>query len=115
MEVIEILAKGYSLAAVARNKKGRTPLHIAVEESLSIPKLKALIKTHDAALQIIDDRGRLPIHSAVDAENELKPVKLLVKCYPGSLNERDGNEETPLDIARRKGMNDRIISVLSGA
>jgi len=108
------LAKGYSLAAVARNKKGLTPLHIAVQENLSLPKLKALIKTHDAALQIIDDKGRLPIHSAVDAENDFKPIKLLVKCYPGSLTERDGNEETPLDIARRKGMSDKIMAVLRG-
>ena len=99
---------------MARNKKGLTPLHIALEENLSIPKLKALIKTHDAALQIIDNRGRLPIHVAVEAENELKPIKLLVKCYPGSLVEKSGDDETPLDIAKRKGMSQKVLALLRG-
>ena len=76
----------------AKNRKGDTPLHIAVRNG-KINNVRILLEHHAQADEINNDR-KTPLHIA--AEVGSVEIAQLLKQYGANFNAKDKNDQTPL-------------------
>ena len=81
------------------NKKGLTPLHMAVLK-MDKPLITKLINEH-ADINLADEDGKTPLHHAVENSNS-KIVELLIE-KEANITLTDNNGKTPLHLAAQKG------------
>jgi len=79
------------------------PIHIAATYGKS--KVIELLLKHDpdAATKKIENNRGLPLHIACCAGN-IGATKVLYDAYPQALNARDGNRETPIELAEKSSL-----------
>jgi ankyrin repeat protein len=108
------MIREYPLACVARSFDGSTPLHIAVGHKAHLSLLKALIKGHDAALEVVDNRGNIPLHVAVSIQADYKTVRLLVKHFEAGINSKNNLNQTPLETAGKMNVkfDEKVLELL---
>jgi ankyrin repeat protein len=97
----------------AKDKLGRTALHIAVsigEKAVSITKK---LIAEGASLVIIDHNGNTPLHTACAASsNNASNIQLLLKRQSNIINAINGSGETPLQLAIANNREKEVIQAL---
>lgn len=96
----EVLKKFLLPNINAKTSVGNTPLSIAIDSN-SEETAKFLIE-NNADISLDDEEQNLPIHLAVNSGN-LKLVQLIAPKRLDLLNQKNGANETALEIAQRKG------------
>jgi hypothetical protein len=93
----------------AQDEVGSTPLHIAVESSLSNVDITRILLENGANVDARDEYGTTPLHVAIQL-NATNVVELLLEmgADPTTISETG---DTPESLARRKG-NPAIIDLL---
>jgi ankyrin repeat protein len=90
------LAEGTNINA--RDRNGRTPLHIAVR--LEEKDVADLLISKGADINARDALGKTPLHLAVFDQNQEMIALLLGKC--ANMNVRDNDGLTPLEAVQRQ-------------
>jgi len=97
----------------ARNKDGRTPLHLASEHELY--DVVALLIKFGADVDAQDNYNMTPLHCAIESYRSLVAAQLLLD-HRASARLQDKNGQTPLHLASRRGLSDVVALLLkSGA
>lgn len=97
-ELLSIVATVVPNAAfIEQDEKGRTPLHIAVQNKCSKEVISSLAVRKAAKAK--DHNGRVPLHYAVSGKLNRDIVKTLLKVAPSAINEEDETGATPLELA----------------
>ena len=104
--LIVILVKEFHMDFQCREKKGRTPLHIAALEGQELVASLLISWTKDLNLQ--DNEGMTPLHLAAFSQSYRIARHLLMAGSNRKI--KDSRGCTPLDIALLRGTND--ISVI---
>ena len=88
----------------AEGRGGYLPIHWAARNG-GTEAIELLLKYDpDAALREVNDGTReLPLHLACDYNTNLSSIQVLYDAYPEAIHARDGNGDTPLDLAREEG------------
>lgn len=118
---------------------GRKPLHIACEHGCDIAVVKRLMKgtSYVRPVMACDVQGRTPLHWACEnpkgtstgssfslfnssrrkqcVDNMVQVIESLLHAYPRAALLKDQNHQTPLDIARDKKADARILKLLESA
>jgi len=120
VDTIQYMLDLYPDIINARDSQRDLPIHHAA--NLGNAKTIELLLKHDPdaaskmTIESEDSIKQLPLHIAIRAaehhnaidgiiSNDLKAVQVLYDAYPEAINIRDGDGDTPLDIARGEGMN----------
>jgi ankyrin repeat protein len=82
-----------------KNKDGKTPLHIAVENNYE-DIIKFLLE-NKADVNVKDNEGNTPLHIAIKKGNYFV-IKELIK-FGADKNAKNNKGETPLDLAKELG------------
>ena len=119
-----------------RNSRGETPLHVAVQHNCDASIVELLTRGMAGTLPAVtkDEQLRYPLHwacanptgvnpivnkqhvpSASDVLNMVKSITFLSKIEPMSVEVKDVNGQTPIEIARQHGADDKIILALENA
>ena len=78
IETIKIL--GTEEAAVTRDNKSRTPMHVAVENpNMTKDFIKALAELNSKAAKVKNSKGRMPLHVALRKHAKDSIIKTLLK------------------------------------
>jgi ankyrin repeat protein len=104
--VIEMLVRGADSVLTKTNKRGETPLHVALRTAgVDEEVVETLVRCGPGALRVRDGgHGNLPIHAAMAAaECSVRVAKALLETWPGSVHERNAAGLTPLELALRHG------------
>jgi hypothetical protein len=85
---------------LARDKEGRTPLHMALtSKDTPTEVLVAIIKLEPKAGAFSNERRRLPLHFAVVHQHHIVVIGELIEAYPNALAASDAKGKTPLAYA----------------
>jgi hypothetical protein len=88
------------IGLLARDKEGRTPLHLALtSKETPTEVLVAIIQLEPKAAAFSNERRRLPLHFAVVHQHDILVIGELIEAYPKALAASDGKEKTPLAYA----------------
>lgn len=93
-ELIPVIS-GHRVSLNAQNRRGQTPLHIAVKRG-SIAALEALIKEKKALLDVADKAGNTPLHIAATL-GDSKKIQILIGAG-ACLNPKNKAGVSPLDF-----------------
>jgi len=97
----------------ARNKDGRTPLHLASKHELY--DVVALLMKFGADVDAQDNNEMTPLHCVIESYRSLVAAQLLLD-HGASIHLRNKKGETPLHLASRRGLSDVAAFLLkSGA
>lgn len=106
VDVVEYLIINEGAEVNAKNKDGRTALHVAIEENNF--EIASLLILH-GAICVKDNEGRTPIHLAV--LNKRYNILNLFILAEYDIDIKDNKGMTPLDLAKN---DERMISILHG-
>lgn len=107
-EILGILLKDHPEHAAARNGKGRTLLHDAIEgiKGDNAGLVAFLLDEHPSLAEISDTNGRTPLHMAAFC-GDVQLVHRLLEGHPERARVKDKADLTPLDLARIMVSGDR--------
>jgi len=113
VDVCEILIEAYPDALLHRNRRGETPLILAMYRRASADVISLLLsKGGSDSVQISDGFGSLPLHFC-DRAPSLKIVSDLVSLYPeGTMALNEMYEETPLYSAMLGNCEPAVLKIL---
>ena len=105
-EVVRILAGRMEMEDVGnvRDRYGRSPLHLAVQDNENPAVTEALLDV-GSNLNIVDSNGQTPLHVAVQSRKSGDVVSMIVRHLVGegaNLEARDDEGNTPLYMAARR-------------
>jgi ankyrin repeat protein len=100
------IAKAIPESLLARDSKGRTPLHVAID-MCTLDLVPVLASLCPESLLVRDGQGDIPLHRAVERFNDmydlgdwpLEVIEILVEHCPSSLQMRSGAGLLPVRIA----------------
>ncbi|KAL1496107.1 hypothetical protein AB1Y20_014732 [Prymnesium parvum] len=98
-----------------KDKDGRLPLHIAVDEGKSEGVVTALLAAFPEAVKEKDKDGSLPLHIAIDKGASEGVVTALLAAFPEAVKEKDEDGRLPLRIAIDKGASEGVVTALLAA
>jgi hypothetical protein len=88
------------IGLLARDKDGRTPLHLALTSKETPSEvLVAIIKLEPKVGAFSNERERLPLHFAVVHQHHIAVIGELIEAYPNALAASDAKGKTPLAYA----------------
>jgi ankyrin repeat protein len=99
--------------STTQNKDGATALHLALYNKAPYDLVKALAEENPEILQISDSKNRIPLHIAAYVKtDDIEVYKTLISLYPESLHMKNKRDETPYQIASKKGTDSSILKIL---
>ena len=75
----------------ARDRRGMTPMHYAVESRRAAETIETLAR-HGAAIDTLDDEGRSPLHVAMERGNSPAVQALLMRSSKVQVKDGDGTD-----------------------
>ena len=116
VDACELLIKSYPGALVHRNRRGETPLILAMYRRASADVVSLLLrKGGPQSVQISDGFGSLPLHFC-DRAPSLKIVSEMVSLHPeGTMCLNEMYEETPLYSAMLGNCDPAVLKILLDA
>ena len=104
-------AKDHSLITTP-DENGQLPLHMALQNDVTLGSIKLLVKGNPPALLSPDNSGALPIHIACQHHDSADVVKFFVELDTTSLGALDKKGNTALHYACRGAKYDTIALLL---
>jgi ankyrin repeat protein len=112
LEVVAALSEACPEACESLCNEGKTPLHKAIENEVSLLIVKELIWNNPKALKTADNRGRIPLHHAVLYKADVKIFRVLVRKYPKGSLVLNKQGETAYGFAKLLGLSGEILDLL---
>lgn len=92
-------------------REWQRPLHLAVATpDLSIDVIRYLLDADPRSVEATTENFESPLHCAIPGNVEL--YRLLVQAFPKALHWTNHLDETPFDVAQRKGASEDILELL---
>ena len=124
LDVLKLLVKEYPPALVARDFKGRSPLHVVCagyNNSSRPDAVKLLVSQNPEAAKIADGDGHLPLHlylAAVSVGGEELPiedhvVQIILEGFPGATAVRNDAQQLPLDVCAGRQFKQTSVEVIN--
>jgi ankyrin repeat protein len=114
LELVSTLLKlGADLSATNRNRE--TPLHVAIRRGVTPEVILAILQADPSAALAEDAENCTPLHVFVSVRkywNETDLMEQVIAAAPTAVSAIDGDQETPLTIAIRRGAPRAMISRL---
>ena len=116
VDACELLIQAYPDALLHRNRRGETPLILAMYRRASEDVISLLLRKGESeSVKISDGFGSLPLHF-IDRAPSLKIVSDMVRLYPeGTICLNDMYEETPLYSAMLDSCDPAVLKILLDA
>lgn len=115
LQLIKTLFRLNPRAAIQRDLKKRTLLHLAVASQVPPPVsvINAFIKVYPQALRARDENDRFPLHSAVASPmTTFANVEAIVNAFPEAIDATDADDALPLHLAAWGGTGPDSLPVL---
>jgi hypothetical protein len=124
LAAVKIIFEGFQAAIYHPDRKGRLPLHRAA--SHSTPDVVNFLLTAIGNNGTAENRtrgdpqngqvgGDLPLHLAAARRTPSKKIaELLIQAWPEAIHEKNGYEQTPLQVAQKAGVEDpEVLNLLA--
>jgi len=103
--IIQTLIEDAPEALKMRDEFGRLPIHHAcIYLGISLEVIQALVNSYPESIKVTDDWGYLPLYfPCMYKKTSLEVLNFLIDSYPDGIDQKDVNDETPLDWFKQMG------------
>lgn len=113
LHLIQSLLKASPQSALVKNKRGQTPLRVALE-CASDDAILAIVERCPEATLVKDENGKTPLYFSVQAEKSLEVTRAILRANPSAVTLDENMDDSPINLFFRRwnmGLREVIMSI----